>query len=118
MAETDPHVDEKPADPKRRGELAHKILIGMGERGKTTVVSEALDIHVDDLPQIIRQVYSTLANVGRHPPGSEPDEDYAFPEHAPSPEEEEETAQIYHRIDRELAVEEARADRLLQLYAR
>jgi len=31
-------------------------------------------------------------------------------------EKDEEVAEIYHRIDRELAVEEARADRLLRLY--
>jgi hypothetical protein len=64
-----------------------------------------------DLPILIREVYFRLKDIGPHLPDPEMDREGAL-----SSEAEEEVTQIYQRIDRALAVEEARADRLLRLY--
>ena len=125
MVKSVPHGDKKPTDHDRPGKPEREIAARTGESGKITVVRESGSfIDADDLPALIRDVYAKLGNIGEHPPELEAEFErgsYALPgfliRKASSPEEEEEITRIYQRIDRELAVEEARADRRLQLRA-
>jgi hypothetical protein len=64
-----------------------------------------------DLPTLIREVYFRLKDIGPQLPDPGMDREGAL-----SSEAEEEVTQIYQRIDRALAAEEARTDRLLRLY--
>ena len=84
MVETQPHAENKPADHRRRDKSERKIQTGKSG------------------PEADHAQKTSYALTG------------VVPKNASFPEEEEEMAQIYQRIDRELAVEEARADRLLQ----
>jgi hypothetical protein len=128
MTETDPRAKEKPAARKRRGEYVVRDPIDVPIEADVLHGGPERDL---DLPGLIREVYSRLSS-GAHLPVSGIDQagDHSqalgpleaalirsgLEQALAPPEGEEEVTQIYQRIDRELAVEEARADRLLRLY--
>jgi hypothetical protein len=105
MTETDTGMEEKPT--------AHEAHANL--------------IRVEDLPALIREVYAKLREVGWNTEravivkagdrkrGEGAADVFVVPGYATEAEAGELT-EIYDRIDRELAVEEARADRLLRLY--
>jgi hypothetical protein len=105
MTATNPRANKKSADHKRPGKTERQTLTETGGRDKTAAIDQVASS---------LDAFERLVAAARTIPGFEG----AAPEHASSPREDKEMAQIYERIDRELAVEEARADRLLQRRAR
>lgn len=99
MVETDPYAKEEPAISERP--------VGEARRDQETFNKLTLDA-VNRKALRDPAFMATLAHL------------FAASAHVLKPsaveEKDEEVAEIYHRIDRELAVEEARADRLLRLY--